>query len=112
MAAALPCDTSKPDSAARSGSARLSPVAMASRESSVVAPASEPVIAVPIDTASVADSSAESASAELEEWIRQLVRGGDTSVTLRSEEHTSELQSLTNLVCRLLLEKKKKSKVR
>src|SRR5437016_5106908 len=28
--------------------------------------------------------------------------------TRRSEEHTSELQSLTNLVCRLLLEKKKK----
>src|SRR5438046_7512872 len=28
----------------------------------------------------------------------------------RSEEHTSELQSLTNLVCRLLLEKKKKQK--
>src|SRR5438046_3323856 len=27
--------------------------------------------------------------------------------TVRSEEHTSELQSLTNLVCRLLLEKKK-----
>src|SRR5438093_4327990 len=29
-------------------------------------------------------------------------------LTPRSEEHTSELQSLTNLVCRLLLEKKKK----
>src|SRR5262249_56114901 len=29
-------------------------------------------------------------------------------VRRRSEEHTSELQSLTNLVCRLLLEKKKK----
>src|SRR5437016_7236527 len=28
----------------------------------------------------------------------------------RSEEHTSELQSLTNLVCRLLLEKKKTQK--
>src|SRR5262249_57197160 len=28
-------------------------------------------------------------------------------VLWRSEEHTSELQSLTNLVCRLLLEKKK-----
>src|SRR5438093_5130139 len=28
----------------------------------------------------------------------------------RSEEHTSELQSLTNLVCRLLLEKKKETK--
>src|SRR5258706_7369606 len=31
--------------------------------------------------------------------------GGASSQT-RSEEHTSELQSLTNLVCRLLLEKK------
>src|SRR5262249_9965903 len=30
---------------------------------------------------------------------------------VRSEEHTSELQSLTNLVCRLLLEKKKKSRL-
>src|SRR2546430_3780958 len=30
---------------------------------------------------------------------------------LRSEEHTSELQSQSNLVCRLLLEKKKKSPV-
>src|SRR5687767_15517449 len=30
---------------------------------------------------------------------------------LRSEEHTSELQSLAYLVCRLLLEKKKKRKI-
>src|SRR5438045_6772367 len=30
--------------------------------------------------------------------------------TERSEEHTSELQSLRHLVCRLLLEKKKKKK--
>src|SRR5437016_9145192 len=30
----------------------------------------------------------------------------------RSEEHTSELQSLTNLVCRLLLEKKKRRKAK
>src|SRR2546427_8675676 len=29
---------------------------------------------------------------------------------LRSEEHTSELQSQSNIVCRLLLEKKKKKK--
>src|SRR5687767_15212629 len=35
---------------------------------------------------------------------RILVTGGGT----RSEEHTSELQSLAYLVCRLLLEKKKK----
>src|SRR5437899_3625848 len=32
------------------------------------------------------------------------------TVTTRSEEHTSELQSLRHLVCRLLLEKKKKIK--
>src|SRR5258706_7131799 len=34
-----------------------------------------------------------------------------TSLNNRSEEHTSELQSLTNLVCRLLLEKKKKKNI-
>src|SRR2546427_9281965 len=33
-----------------------------------------------------------------------------TSFQERSEEHTSELQSQSNLVCRLLLEKKKKKK--
>src|SRR5437016_6819992 len=37
----------------------------------------------------------------------EMMGGG---ITVRSEEHTSELQSLTNLVCRLLLEKKKKQK--
>src|SRR2546430_3373558 len=31
---------------------------------------------------------------------------------VRSEEHTSELQSQSNLVCRLLLEKKKKNRQR
>src|SRR2546426_6961087 len=37
--------------------------------------------------------------------------GDDTSQGVeRSEEHTSELQSPCNLVCRLLLEKKKKDK--
>src|SRR2546430_14391787 len=33
---------------------------------------------------------------------------GTTGTGFRSEEHTSELQSQSNLVCRLLLEKKKK----
>src|SRR5207237_4817996 len=33
------------------------------------------------------------------------------SIDFRSEEHTSELQSHLNLVCRLLLEKKKKIKI-
>src|SRR2546427_7654703 len=36
------------------------------------------------------------------------VAGKDTTAQ-RSEEHTSELQSQSNLVCRLLLEKKKKN---
>ena len=39
---------------------------------------------------------------------KYLVIMTDDILILRSEEHTSELQSLTNLVCRLLLEKKKK----
>src|SRR5256886_2868260 len=34
---------------------------------------------------------------------------GMLPAALRSEEHTSELQSQSNLVCRLLLEKKKKN---
>src|SRR5256885_8168859 len=37
----------------------------------------------------------------------KLVGCGPASMIIRSEEHTSELQSPCNLVCRLLLEKKK-----
>src|SRR5437016_6454278 len=46
------------------------------------------------------------------EWTppRELRRGVLRLAGERSEEHTSELQSLTNLVCRLLLEKKKKKR--
>src|SRR5438046_4184186 len=44
---------------------------------------------------------------ELRLLRRREEHGGRADAT-RSEEHTSELQSLTNLVCRLLLEKKKK----
>src|SRR5688500_19805559 len=40
------------------------------------------------------------------------VRGAQVADLHRSEEHTSELQSPCNLVCRLLLEKKKKSRER
>src|SRR5205814_5420318 len=43
--------------------------------------------------------------ADLDPDARSLSLG---SFTQRSEEHTSELQSLRHLVCRLLLEKKKK----
>src|ERR1019366_10341297 len=38
---------------------------------------------------------------------RKCEAGCGRCTPIRSEEHTSELQSLTNLVCRLLLEKKK-----
>src|SRR2546430_7251324 len=37
------------------------------------------------------------------------VKAGQARLVDRSEEHTSELQSQSNLVCRLLLEKKKKN---
>src|SRR2546430_12537483 len=37
------------------------------------------------------------------------VASADADASCRSEEHTSELQSQSNLVCRLLLEKKKKN---
>src|SRR2546427_7984346 len=36
--------------------------------------------------------------------------GSTNAIASRSEEHTSELQSQSNLVCRLLLEKKKKKR--
>src|SRR5690606_40348445 len=42
------------------------------------------------------------------QWAMRAQLDGDTSSDIRSEEHTSELQSRENLVCRLLLEKKKK----
>src|SRR5258706_9006108 len=42
------------------------------------------------------------------ERLREVNRAiEESAIMTRSEEHTSELQSLTNLVCRLLLEKKK-----
>src|SRR5262249_57109692 len=44
-------------------------------------------------------------SAALIRSMQRAIRSSGVSCT-RSEEHTSELQSLTNLVCRLLLEKK------
>src|SRR5690554_7090299 len=54
------------------------------------------------------------------ETVNHLIPGPDPDTTrygydgdfLRSEEHTSELQSRPHLVCRLLLEKKKKNRLR
>src|SRR5690606_40962404 len=39
-------------------------------------------------------------------WKRSCPVGREIKLLIRSEEHTSELQSRENLVCRLLLEKK------
>src|SRR3712207_7703786 len=41
-------------------------------------------------------------------WYADLLFAAQIGLTIRSEEHTSELQSRQYLVCRLLLEKKKK----
>src|SRR5216683_6219495 len=45
-------------------------------------------------------------------WRHLPPRRGTAAPKHRSEEHTSELQSRSDLVCRLLLEKKKKKKYR
>src|SRR5262245_62784808 len=45
-------------------------------------------------------------------WVKSRMRTPVSALVIifaRSEEHTSELQSLRHLVCRLLLEKKKKT---
>src|SRR5688572_32442777 len=67
-------------------------------------PSSKTIRPMERSTSSLASSSA---SAE-----RRLLACGPSSTPARtrSEEHTSELQSQSNLVCRLLLEKKKKKK--
>src|SRR5438477_7605240 len=52
------------------------------------------------------EASARTAAAALASSARRR-----TKASVRSEEHTSELQSHVNLVCRLLLEKKKKKRI-
>src|SRR2546427_9140067 len=44
--------------------------------------------------------------------IALVILEGTVSPANRSEEHTSELQSQSNLVCRLLLEKKKRTTIK
>src|SRR2546427_8423422 len=46
-----------------------------------------------------------------EDILRRLTPLSGLQEDIRSEEHTSELQSQSNLVCRLLLEKKKKTDI-
>src|SRR3989441_1353196 len=51
------------------------------------------------------------AVAEARAKLAGAVQSGNLQQMARSEEHTSELQSLAYLVCRLLLEKKKKDNI-
>src|SRR3712207_7762147 len=78
----------------------------------------------PREHALVADAPADLGPQELEQLELALVARGEIDVPAlrrdramvaavpRSEEHTSELQSRQYLVCRLLLEKKKKKKIK
>src|SRR2546427_4840443 len=63
------------------------------------------LITRPLDR--LTQAAAQVASGDLE--VHLPVVGGGELKYVRSEEHTSELQSQSNLVCRLLLEKKKNS---
>src|SRR2546430_6953431 len=66
--------------------------------------------ALPIFTEQLAQSALREASFMRRAGRRVIPNGEDCSLFRpRSEEHTSELQSQSNLVCRLLLEKKKSS---
>src|SRR2546425_7159982 len=53
---------------------------------------------------------ATSAISHIKSRLNQALLSNPSPSFSRSEEHTSELQSLAYLVCRLLLEKKKKTK--
>src|SRR5690242_21132615 len=63
-----------------------------------------PVVGILVDDVASARVTLEAAGIELIGPLQH--EGGSTWSHFRSEEHTSELQSHVNLVCRLLLEKK------
>src|ERR1019366_10297945 len=70
-------------------------------------PASSAYIALNMGTASGDMAARNSARLrDLDIWYHSAIWPPSSKRANRSEEHTSELQSLTNLVCRLLLEKK------
>src|SRR3712207_7321987 len=64
---------------------------------------------LPVGSSSKQDDNNNNSDSEYSNNSRIAVADMDNA-TLRSEEHTSELQSRQYLVCRLLLEKKKKKK--
>src|SRR5690606_40496416 len=67
----------------------------------------KPLIEQSITDASEAKATAETVRGQFDEVVAEAGSNNPEVVQARSEEHTSELQSRENLVCRLLLEKKK-----
>src|SRR2546430_16292244 len=63
--------------------------------------------ALPISRIEATDATAKGFY-EAQGWGPDFITPTRSRIDVRSEEHTSELQSQSNLVCRLLLEKKKK----
>src|SRR5690606_41094731 len=98
----------QPKTAAAATSASTTPLltptrsSMSPMRSSFISPCAKR----PTSTAMAAPTAAASVGVAMPPMIEPIITTG----TLRSEEHTSELQSRENLVCRLLLEKKKKQK--
>src|SRR5256885_6361462 len=68
-------------------------------------------IALPLDLREQMDRQAGRFRARQEQGQVDVGKRDDEGEDRRSEEHTSELQSPCNLVCRLLLEKKKKKEI-
>src|SRR5436189_2044412 len=68
--------------------------------------------ALPICTTCPSPTTGKRASRTRSPWSSRAISTRDDQGDLRSEEHTSELQSPMYLVCRLLLEKKKKKQRR
>src|SRR5207249_7409484 len=63
---------------------------------------------VKMTVGSIAVDAKEGDMSSLQRWVAKiLAEQGAVEIQSRSEEHTSELQSRFDLVCRLLLEKKK-----
>src|SRR5947207_13596410 len=58
----------------------------------------------------VSEANLPAGQSDLASPVNDAIPGIDLKLPERSEEHTSELQSHSDLVCRLLLEKKKKHK--
>src|SRR5439155_21600133 len=124
-AGSFPCTVQVTDTASHSPSANLSvdvgnpvvSVAIASPANNATVSGSVTVSGTASDTVSVSsvqvsvDNGAYSNASGTTNWSYSFNTASlsNGSHTLRSEEHTSELQSRGHLVCRLLLEKKKKT---